>query len=109
MKIQITARHYHASQHLHQNLNETAEQLARFNDSVESVHFILDAGQPGLARAEAVVKIRDKSVVARAEEGAMGKAIEMMREKMERLLKKENEKLKVHKGEPLSTVAVAVA
>lgn len=109
MKIQITARHYHASQQLHQNLNETAEQLARFNDSVESVHFILDAGQPGLARAEVIFKIRDKAVVAHAEEGTMGKAIEMMRDKAERLLKKENEKLKVHKGESLSTVAVAIA
>jgi ribosomal subunit interface protein len=102
MKIQITARHYHASQHLHQNLSENAERLARFNDSVEGVHFILDAGQPGISRAEAIVKIRDKSVVAHAEEGAMGKAIEMMLDKIERQLKKENEKLKVHKAEPLS-------
>lgn len=102
MKIQITARHYHASQNLHQNLAESAERLARFNDSVEGMHFILDAGQPGVSRAEAVVKIRDKSVVAHAEEGAMGKAIEMMLEKIERQLKKENEKLKLHKGEPLS-------
>jgi ribosomal subunit interface protein len=102
MKIQITARHYHASQHLHQNLAENAERFARFNDSVEGVHFILDAGQPGVGRAEGIVKIRDKSIVAHAEEGAMGKAIEMMLEKLERQLKRENEKLKIHKAEPLS-------
>jgi ribosomal subunit interface protein len=105
MKIQITARHYHASQQLHRNLTETAGRLARFNDSLEGVHFILDAGQPGLSRAEAIVKIHDKSVVAHAEEGAMGKAIEMMFEKIERQLKKENEKLKLHKGESLSAAA----
>ncbi len=114
MKIQITARHYQASTHLHQNLTENAERLARFNDSVEGVHFILDAGQPGVSRAEAIVKIRDKAVVAHAEEGTMGKAIEMMFEKVERQLKKENEKLKLHKGEPLSasvadTVGIALA
>jgi ribosome-associated translation inhibitor RaiA len=37
----------------------------------------------------------------------MGKAIEMMLEKLERQLKRENEKTKVHQGEPLSAVAVA--
>jgi ribosomal subunit interface protein len=102
MKIQITARHYHTTQNLHQNLTESAERLARFNDSVEGVHFILDAGQPGVSRAEGIVKIHDKSVVAHAEEGAMGKAIEMMLEKIERQIKKENEKLKIHKAGPLS-------
>jgi ribosomal subunit interface protein len=109
MKIQITARHYHASQNLHQSLTENAERLARFNDSVEGVHFILDAGQPGVSRAEAIVKIRDKAIAAHAEEGAMGKAIEMMLEKAERQLKKENEKLKLHQGESLSSAAAAVA
>jgi ribosomal subunit interface protein len=107
MNIQITARHYHTSRQLHQNLTDVAEGFFRFNDSVESVRFILDGGQPGLGRAEGVVKIRDKAVVTHAEEGAMGKAIEMMLEKLERLLKKENEKLKVHRGESLSAAAAA--
>lgn len=98
MKIQITARHYHASRNLHQNLVESAERLAKFNGSLAGVHYILDAGQPDAPKAEAVVRIRDKSVVARAEEGTMGKAIEMMLEKLERQLKKENEKVKAHQG-----------
>ncbi len=106
MKIQITARHYHASRTLHQNLVESAERLARFNDSLASVHYILDAGQPAAPRAEAVVRVRDKSVVAHAEEGTMGKAIEMMMDKLERQLKKENEKLKTHQG---GTLADALA
>jgi ribosomal subunit interface protein len=105
MNVQITARHYHTSRQLQQNLTEVAEGFISFNDSVESVRFILDAGQPGIGRAEGVVKIRDKAVVAHAEEGAMGKAIEMMLEKIERLLKRENEKLKIHRGESLSAVA----
>lgn len=105
MKIQITARHYHAGTQLQANLAGLAERLIRFNDSVESVYFILDAGQPGLARAEAVVKVHGKPVVAQAGEGTMGKAIDTMLEKLERQLKRENEKLKFHKGEPLSAVA----
>jgi ribosomal subunit interface protein len=106
MKIQITARHYHTTQHLHQNLTGNAERFVRFNDSIEGVHFILDAGQPGIGRAEGIVKIRDKSIVAHAEEAAMGKAIEMMLEKIERQLKRENEKVKIHKAEPLSAAVV---
>lgn len=105
MNIQITARHYHASRQLHKNLVDLAESLFRFNDSVQSVRFVLDAGQTGIGRAEGVVKIRDKAVVAHAEAGAMGKALEMMLEKLERLLKRENEKFKIHRGESLSAVA----
>ncbi len=107
MQIQITARHYHASRSLHRNLVESMEKLGRFNDSITGIHIILDAGQAGLARAEGIVSIREKSVVAHAEEGSMGKAIEMMLEKLERQLKKENEKLKIHKAEPLSAAIPA--
>ena len=107
MNIQITARHYHASQQLHQNLVESLEKLSKFNDSITGVHIILDAGQAGIGRAEAVVSIADKSLVAHAEEGSMGKAIEAMLDKTERLLKKENEKIKLHKAAPL-VAAVAV-
>ena len=78
MNIQITARHYHASQQLHQNLVESLEKLSKFNDSITGVHIILDAGQAGIGRAEALVSIADKSLVAHAEEGSMGKAIEAM-------------------------------
>lgn len=106
MNIQITARHYHASQNLHRNLVENMEKLAKFNDSITGIHIILDAGQAGISRAEGIVNIHEKSVVAHAEEGAMGKAIEMMLEKLERQLKKENEKLKIHKAEPLSAATV---
>jgi ribosomal subunit interface protein len=110
MNIQITARHYHASAQLHSNLVESLEKLGRFNDSITGVHVILDAGQAGVGRAESVIQVHDKSLVARAEEGSMGKAIESMLDKAERLLKKENEKLKVvHKAESVLSVAMAPA
>lgn len=105
MNIQITARHYHASQQLHQNLMESLEKLSKFNDSITGFHIILDAGQAGVGRAESIVNIADKSICAHAEEGSMGKAIESMLEKTGRLLKKENEKLKVHKAAPLVAAA----
>ena len=106
MKIQITARHFHASAQLHQNLKESLERLERFNDSITGAHVILDAEKSGVRRAEVIVKILDKSLCAHDQDDSMGKAIEGMLDKLERQLKKENEKLKLHKGVPLS-VAVA--
>ncbi len=102
MKIQITARHFHASAQLHQNLKDDLEKLSKFNDSITSAHVILDAGSGGTKRAEVVVKILDKSVCAHADDESMGRAIESMLEKVERQLKKENEKLKLHRGVPRS-------
>ena len=102
MKIQVTARHFHASQHLHQNLQESLEKMAKFNDSMIGAHIILDAGKSGVHRAEGIIKILDKSICAEAEDGVMGKAIDSMLEKIERQLKKENEKLKGHKSIPVS-------
>jgi putative sigma-54 modulation protein len=102
MKIQITARHFHASPQLHRNLKESLEKLAKFNDSMTGAHVILEAANGVVRRAEAVVKILDKSICAVAEEDSMGKAIEGMLDKLERQLKKENQKLKVHKSVPLS-------
>jgi putative sigma-54 modulation protein len=104
MKIQITARHFHASAQLHQSLKENLERLERFNDSITGAHVILDAEKSGSRRAEAIVKILDKSLCAHAEDDSMGKAIEGMLDKIERQLKKENEKLKIHKSIPLSEV-----
>ncbi len=107
MKIQITARHFHASSQLHQNLQENLEKMAKFNDSITGVHVILDAEKSGVNKAEGIVKILDKSVCAVAEDETMGKAIEAMLEKVERQLKKENEKLKGHKSIPAAAAVLA--
>ncbi len=102
MKIQITARNFHASPQLHASLKESLERLERFNDSITGAHVILSNEKSGARRAEVIVKILDKSVCAQAEEDNMGKAMETMLERIERQLKKENEKLKIHKAVPIS-------
>ena len=104
MKIQITARHFHASPQLHASINESLEKIARFNDSITGAHVILDAERNGIRRAEIIVKILDKSICAHAEEENMYKAIEAMFDKVERQLKKENEKLKIHKSIPIANL-----
>ena len=97
MKLQITARHFHASPQLHSNLKEALERIEKFNDTLSSAHVILDAESDGVRRAEIVVKIAEKQLHAHAEEQNMHKAIDAMMEKIERQLKKENEKMKAHK------------
>lgn len=104
MKIQITARHFHASPQLHASLKESLDKLARFNDSITGAHVILDAERNGIRRAEIIVRILDKSICAHAEEENMYKAIEAMLDKVERQLKKENEKLKIHKSIPTANL-----
>ena len=104
MKIQITARHFHASPQLHDGLKESLNRMQKFNDSITGAHVILDAEKSGVRTAEIVVKILDKSVCAHAEEENMHKAIESMLSKVERQLIKEKEKLKVHKSSPAATL-----
>jgi putative sigma-54 modulation protein len=104
MKIQITARHFHASPQLHDSLKESLNKIVKFNDSIIGAHVILDAEKSGVRRAEVIVKILDKSICAHAEEDNMFKAIESMLAKVERQLKKENEKLKIHKSLPTATL-----
>ncbi|MBW8889035.1 MAG: ribosome-associated translation inhibitor RaiA [Fibrobacteres bacterium] len=105
MKIQITARHFHASPQLHAGLKESLDKIEKFNDSITGAHVILDAEKSGIRRAEIIVRVLDKTICAHAEEDNMYKAIDAMLEKVERQLKKENEKLKVHKSVPASTLA----
>lgn len=104
MKIQITARHFHASPQLHASLKESLNKIEKFNDSITGAHVILDAQRSGVRRAEIIVSILDKTVCAHADEDNMYKAIESMLEKVERQLKKENEKLKIHKSLPAASL-----
>jgi ribosomal subunit interface protein len=67
---------------------------------------VLDAPTAGSRKAEMTVKILDKVLHAHAEEDNMHKAIESMLGKIERQLKKENEKMKVHKSAPIASLIV---
>ncbi len=102
MNIQITARHFNASRTLHENVKENVEKLGKFNDSITGAHVILEGQSGNIKRAEIIVKILEKSIHAHAEEETMHKAIDSMLDKVERQLKKENEKLKLHKSVPAS-------
>ncbi len=104
MNIQVTARHFNASAVLQENLRQEVESMAKYNDSIHGAHVILDAQNNGIRRAEIVINIAEKVITAHADEENMHKAIEAMFAKAMRQLKKEKEKMKVHKSAPVASL-----
>jgi ribosomal subunit interface protein len=110
MNIQLTARHFHASDSLRDNVTGRAEDLTRFYENIISAHIILDAEDTIRKTAEIVVTTRKKSITAKAHDEKMGPAIDAAFDKIERQLKKINEKIKGHKEKGLkSNVADSAA
>ncbi len=107
MDIQITARHFHASPELQDEVREKIEHLGRFYHQITGAYVVLDAEKERVRKIEVRMHILDKAVAAHAEEENMGKAIESVVEKLEKILKKENEKLKEHRGVPIEEVVAS--
>jgi putative sigma-54 modulation protein len=106
MNIKVTARHFNASEALQQKVQEEAERLQRFYPNITDITVILDAEKKNLRRAEFIVNILHNTITAEGEEENMGKALEIAIERAERQLKKENEKLKDHKAQPVASLVV---
>jgi len=104
MNIKVTARHFTASENLQNRVQEAAENLQKFYPNITDVTVILDAEKKNLRRAEIIVNVLHQTIAAEGEEENMGKALEIAIERVERQLKKENEKLKSHKAQPMAEV-----
>lgn len=105
MNIQVSARHFNASESLQARVQEEAERLQKFYPNITEVSIVLDAERKNARKVDMVVKIRQQTIKATAEEENMGKALDAAFERVERQLKKENEKQKTYRGESLSSVA----
>jgi len=101
MNIQFTARHFHASDTLRDNVTGRAEDLTKYYENIISVHVILDAEDELRKKAEIVITTRKKNITGKAQDEKMGPAIDAAFEKVERQLKKINEKIKGHKEKGL--------
>ncbi len=97
MEIQITSRHEKASQSLQDTLTAELEGLQRFYDRITSCHVVLDK-ERGKEIIEIVVHMAGHTVAGNAKAENLGKAIDLAITKVERQLKKINEKIKSHKG-----------
>jgi putative sigma-54 modulation protein len=98
MEIRITSRHEKASQSLQDTITEEIERLERFYDRITSCHVVLDM-ERGKQIMEVVMNMAGHTVAATAKAENMGKAIDSAITKVERQLKKINEKIKRHKGQ----------
>lgn len=104
MNIKVTARHFSASEALQTRVQEVAENLQKFYPNITDISVILDAERKDSRRVEFVVHVLHHTVTAEGVEENMGKALEVALERIERQLKKENEKLKDHKANPTASV-----
>ncbi len=99
MKVQFTGRHFDASENLQGNIEEHLNALVKFNDQIQDAKVVLDMAPNGLRLANVQVTIANHGIVsAAAEAETMRKAVDMMLDKLERLLKKDNEKSKEHRA-----------
>ncbi len=101
MDIQITSRHFNASEKLNDRIHAVMEKLSKFYDHITDAFIVLDAEKKNLRSVEIKVNILDNSISAKAEEENMGKALDSAISKMEVQLKKANQKLKQHKSQPV--------
>ncbi len=97
MEIQITSRHEKASQSLQDTITAELEGLQKFYDRITSCHVILDK-ERGMETMEIVVHMAGHTVAGTAKAENMGKAIDAAIAKVERQLKKINQKIKSHKA-----------
>ncbi len=108
MQVNVTGRHFDASMELKSNIEAQILSLSKFNDRITGAHIVLDKQPNDTASALAELAIAGHgtlSVTGEAE--SVGKAIDEMFDKLERALKKENEKAKEHRAPPMDQVVSA--
>jgi putative sigma-54 modulation protein len=98
MDIQITSRHEKASKTLQESIKSDLQKLEKFHDKITSCRVILDQEHTHKV-VEIVMSILNHTVSATAKADNIGKAFDSTMQKIERQLKKFNEKNKDHKAE----------
>lgn len=97
MEVQITSRHTKASKDLQDTITAEVSKLEKFYDKITSCHVVLDS--EGVNKAvEVNMCVAGQQVVGKAQAENLGKAIDDAIAKVERQLKKINEKMKDYKS-----------
>lgn len=99
VKIEVRSRHGSIPEDLHAYTREKVARLARFHDRVSSIQVVSEHSNAH-TDIEMIVHVDSgATLVARQADAQYKSALEKVMGKMERQLKKHNEKLKHHKGE----------
>jgi putative sigma-54 modulation protein len=97
MKINITSRHFKASENLQNYINNKLEELTKYNEDVLHADVILSEENTILKSCEILVKLRHELVVAKETSDEFEKAIEKAVEKIDAQVYKLKDKQKTQK------------
>ena len=97
MNIQVTCRHSKITSGTQEFLKGELESLTKFYDNITSAHAILDSECTLTKTVEIVVQAAGHTLSATSRAENYGKAAVESLEKVARMLKKQNEKIKSHK------------
>jgi ribosomal subunit interface protein len=104
MEIRITSRHEKASPSLQDTITAELNKIEKYSEKITSCHVILDS-EILEKKVEITMHAFNREVVAVAKAENIGKAFDAALVKVERQLKKINEKIKDHKHQqPISTI-----
>jgi putative sigma-54 modulation protein len=95
MQIDLTGQHVEITPPLREYVNSKLERLNRHSDQVLDIHVILSV-EKLRHKAEATLRLNGGSVFADATEEDMYAAIDALTDKLDRQVKKHNEKLNDH-------------
>ena len=95
MQIDLTGQHVEITSPLREYVNSKLDRLNRHSDQVLDIHVILSV-EKLRHKAEATLRLNGGSVFADATEEDMYAAIDALTDKLDRQVKKHNEKLNDH-------------
>ncbi len=87
MKIEITARHYEASDRVKEYAKAEVSRITKLFDRIPTAHIILEKSKEG-EQAEITLTMLGKQLVASEASDDMLKSIDLVVEKMERQIQK---------------------
>ena len=93
MEIRITSRHNKASQSLQDAITTELTKLEKFSEKIGSCHVILDSEHVDQT-VEITMHVFDREIIGTGKAENIGKAFDLALEKVQRQLKKINEKIK---------------
>jgi putative sigma-54 modulation protein len=97
MNINFTTRHVKVPDGTQEVLTEKLERLEKFFEKITSCHVIFDSEHTDKS-VEVVMQIMGGTLTATAKADSLGAASESVVAKLERQLKKNNQKVKNHKA-----------
>jgi putative sigma-54 modulation protein len=97
MDVQITTRHIEVSSALRKSVTDKINRLQRFYEKCTSCHVVLGSEHADKT-AEIVMTVRGKTLTAKARSEHVRKSADAAIDKLERQLRRLNERVKEHKA-----------